>query len=139
MKTFTRYLLFQIPELFLLALLLWLLFDRNIISRWAAYGLFFLWIVKELAVYPLVRRAFEANTQTGTAQLIGSKGVSQEPLDPEGYVKINGELWKARTEPINRPIAANTVIRVRAATGMILIVQAESFPSQESSKTDSNL
>jgi membrane protein implicated in regulation of membrane protease activity len=136
MRTFARYLLFQIPELFLLALLLWLLLDRNIISRWAAHALFFLCIVKELAVYPWVRRAYETNTQTGTAQLIGIKGMTQEALDPEGYVKINGELWKARTDPINRPIGANTAVRVRAATGMILIVQAEDFSSQKSSKPD---
>jgi membrane protein implicated in regulation of membrane protease activity len=133
MRTFARYLLFQIPELILLALLLWLLLDRNMISLWAARGLFFLWIIKDLAVYPLVRRAYEASTRTGTAQLIGTKGVAQEPLNPEGYVRINGELWKARTDPSNQPIGANTVVRVTAATGMTLIVQADDFPSQSRS------
>jgi len=135
MKTFARYLLFQIPEWFLLALLLWLLLDHNVVSRWAVQGIFFLWILKDLAVYPLVRRAYETHTRTGAAQLIGMKGMAQEPLDPEGYVKINGELWKARTDPIH-PISPNTAVRVRAASGMTLIVQAEDFSSQKSSKPD---
>ena len=131
MRTFVRYLLFQIPELFLLALLLWLLLDRNIISQWTAQGFFILWIIKELAIYPWVRHSYEVNPQTGITKLIGAKGLAQEQLDPEGYVKINGELWKARTESTNQPIAPNTVIRVSAATGMTLIVETVDFHRDE--------
>ena len=90
---------------------------------WLAAGFFVFWVVKDLAIYPLVRHAFEKNGKTGTEQLIGGKAVTHEMLAPEGYIKIRGELWKARAE--DQPIPRDTIVHVIAASGMTLTVKAE--------------
>jgi membrane protein implicated in regulation of membrane protease activity len=124
MKTIIRYLLFQIPQWLILAVFLWLLVNWNAVPRWAAQGFLIFWVIKDFIVFPLVRGAYDNNTQTGVEKLIGAKAVAQEPLDPEGYVKINGELWKARADPAHRPIEQNRRVQVRAASGLTLIVSA---------------
>ena len=124
MKPIVRYLLFQLPQWLILALFLWLLVDWNAVPRWAAQLFLMFWVIKDLIVFPLVRRAYENNTQTGAEELIGAKAVAQEPLDPEGYVKINGELWKARADPAHQRIEQNRRVEVRAARGLTLIVSA---------------
>ncbi|HZD41846.1 MAG TPA: NfeD family protein [Terriglobales bacterium] len=125
MKTFFRYLLFQIPQWFVLALFLWLLVDRAAVPQWASEAFFIFWVVKDLAIYPWVRPAYETNTKTGAEELIGAKGLAQEALDPDGYVKVRGELWKARVEPTDRIITPQSAVRVRSAAGMTLIVEPD--------------
>ena len=125
MKIFFRYLLFQIPEWFVLALFLWLLVDRTAISPWSGKAFFAFWIIKDLVIFPWVHRAYARDAKTGTDQLIGVTGVTQEQLNPEGYVKIQGELWKARADPPNKTIDPETVVKVRRAAGMTLIVESQ--------------
>ena len=48
--------------------------------------------------------------QTGKEELIGELGVVRRALDPEGYVFVHGELWRARTE--GEPIPAGADVRV---------------------------
>ena len=132
MKTFFRYLLFQIPQWFVLALFLWLLVNQAAVPQWASEAFFIFWVVKDLAIYPWVWRGYETNAKTGTEELIGTKGLAQEPLDPEGYVKIRGELWKARADPPDRIITAQSTVRVRSAVGMTLIVEADDHVAQRS-------
>lgn len=117
--------LFQFPEWLLLILFLGLLVNQNVVPLWAIQGLLLFWVVKDIARYPLVRRAYERSAKTGAEELIGTKGTTQDRLDPEGYVKVHGELWKARTDPVDQPIDPNTTVEVKAAaTGMTLIVRA---------------
>jgi membrane protein implicated in regulation of membrane protease activity len=125
LKTFLRYLLFQILGWAILALVLYVLVHKTEVPRWAAMGLFILWVIKDLAMFPLVRSSYEGNARTGAETLIGSRGRVQEPLTPEGYVKINGELWKAQTESPDQLLARDTPVRVRGARGLTLIVEAE--------------
>ena len=92
---------------------------------WASRGFFIIWIVKDLVIFPWVRRAYTNDAKTGTEQLIGAKAVAQERLNPEGFVKINGELWKARIDPVDQIVSPNSIVRVRAANGLTLIVETE--------------
>jgi membrane protein implicated in regulation of membrane protease activity len=125
MKPIHRYLLFQIPQWIMLALFLWLLVDLTAVSLWAAQGFFWFWVLKDMVLYPTVRRAYETDVKTGADRFVGATGVAQEPLDPEGFIKINGELWKARVEPADQPIDRNRRVKVRATHGLILLVEPE--------------
>lgn len=125
MKTFAKYLLFEIPQWFLLAFILWILVETVDIPVWAVQGFFVVWVFKDIALFPRVRNAYENDAKTGTEELIGVKATTQERLDPEGFVRIQGVLWKARAEPADQPINRDSVVTVCAARGLILIVQAE--------------
>jgi membrane protein implicated in regulation of membrane protease activity len=118
-------LLFQIPQWFFLALFLWFLADRNAVPLWASRGFFVIWIVKDLVIFPWVRRAYANDAKTGTEELIGANAIAQERLNPEGFVKINGELWKARIDPVDQTVSPNSILKVRAANGLTLIVETE--------------
>ena len=124
MPTLLKYLLLQLPQWLGLALLLWFLVERTTVPRWVGIGFLIVWVVKDLVVYPFIRYAYEGNTKAGTEQLIGNKGVASERLAPEGYIKIQGELWKAQAK--HDPIPQDEAVKVTGARGMTLIVEAES-------------
>jgi membrane protein implicated in regulation of membrane protease activity len=125
-KPFWKYLLFQVPQWLVIGFILWVLVRWSAIPPWAAGVALAAWVLKDLATFPLVRRAYESDARTGAETLIGARAIAQDTLDPEGYIKVNGELWKGRADPTGETIAAGTVVQVRAAQGMTLIVSARS-------------
>lgn len=132
MTTWTKYLLFQVPGwvlavLVLLVLIIWIDLPIGI-----AVGLFVLWVVKDLVFYPLLRIAYQSGPKTVVEQLVGLKGVAREHLDPDGYVRVRGELWRAEAENGKYPIEAGSTVRVLAVKGMTLIVAIEKVPARVS-------
>jgi membrane-bound serine protease (ClpP class) len=75
---------------------------------------FFMFIVGAVAKARL-RRA-----STGREGLIGAIGTVRQPLAPEGYVFVEGELWRA-TSPAG-PLEPGTSVRVIAVNGLTLTV-----------------
>jgi membrane protein implicated in regulation of membrane protease activity len=124
MHALLKYLLIQLPQWFGLALFLWFLTDQGAVPRWAGAGFLVFWILKDFATYPFVRRAYENNAKNGSEALVGGKGMTHGPIAPEGYIKIQGELWKARAE--GQSIPKDRIVRVTGANGMTLTVEAES-------------
>jgi len=60
--------------------------------------------------------------RTGEEELLGDVGVVRRPLDPDGYVFVHGELWRARSE--GEPIAAGERVRVEGIEdGLVLAVR----------------
>ncbi len=59
--------------------------------------------------------------KVGPEALIGSLGVAIEDLDPEGYVEVEGELWRARA--LDPPITRGSRVRVVSLSGLTLIVE----------------
>jgi membrane-bound serine protease (ClpP class) len=55
-------------------------------------------------------QARRARPQTGADELSERIGVVRETLDPEGYVFVNGELWRARS--LDGPIQTGETVRV---------------------------
>lgn len=56
----------------------------------------------------------------GAGALVGKKGVVVRDLWPEGQIKVNGEIWKARA---NGGCDAGTAVVVRAVDGLLLEVE----------------
>jgi membrane protein implicated in regulation of membrane protease activity len=56
----------------------------------------------------------------GTDTLVGVTGVAVGELLPEGQVKVNGEIWRARCEV---GCDAGTTVVVRAVSGLTLEVE----------------
>ncbi len=134
MTTWRKYVLLQIPGGVLTAALLAGLHRWMGLPLWAAVSLFLFYVAKDFALYPFLRRAYETNTTTVIEQLVGTHGKATEPLDPQGYVKVRGELWQASAAPGNQPIPPGARIRVQAARDMTLIVSRD---EQNSDKDNS--
>lgn len=128
---FGKYVLLQVPgwliaALFLLSLQQWFAF-----SPWIAYAGVAAWMLKDFALYPLVRSAYDFDVKTGVEQLIGAQGVVQNDLAPRGKIRVRGELWSAEIEPGAQPLAQGEQVRVLAAHGLTLIVAAESTSARK--------
>jgi membrane-bound serine protease (ClpP class) len=61
---------------------------------------------------------------TGAAGMVGQVGVVRTPLDPEGQVLIEGELWRAVAQ--DGPVAAGEPVEVAAMDGLLLKVTRSS-------------
>ena len=123
-STLRRYLLLQLPGLTLGAAALWLLVQGSLISSELGLGLFALWIAKDLALYPVLRVGYEDSNPDISEQLVGALGSARSELDPEGWVRVGAELWRARCRPEDAPVAADTTVRVMFVRGLLLEVEA---------------
>lgn len=121
---FWAYLVLQVPDTLLAGLILFAL------HRWAglpygwAVGAFALWIVKDIAMYPVVRAVFSP-ARTGAEAFIGARGVVMDAIAPLGYIRLDGELWRAESVQPPRVIPAGAPVIVRAVQGLTFLVEAE--------------
>jgi membrane protein implicated in regulation of membrane protease activity len=124
MATFFRYLFFQIPGWAITAVVASALVHWEIIPKWLGLLGFVCLVVKDLVSFPLLRSAYEGKVKSGSAALVGKKGIAQGDLAPEGYIRIHLELWRAIAETSDQVIAAGTEVEIVRAEGMKLVVRA---------------
>ncbi len=79
-------------------------------------GLFFLFGVAAVV------RARKKKPEAGKEELVGEVGRVIEDLDPEGVVKLHGELWRAKTRS-GDVIPVGEKVRVVEVSGLTLIVE----------------
>jgi membrane protein implicated in regulation of membrane protease activity len=129
---FARYLLFQLPGCVVAAAVLAGLVHWEHLSPTIAYMLFGIWVLAEIALYPVFRVGYEPGGGRGGAEaLVGALGVAQEDLDPEGYVRVGAERWQARVANGRAPVAAGAEVRVREVRQLTLVVEpADTTPPQ---------
>jgi len=119
-RVFARYLLFQTPG--------WAVFAvaAEIATRWLAvpprwaWGACALWVAKDLVLFRPTRRAYERHEPTHGR--VGEHGVADGAIDPEGWVRIGPERWRARLAPGAAAIATDAAVRVVAVEGLVLRV-----------------
>jgi len=123
-STLARYALFQIPGQVCVALLAFILWEWAGLPGWAALAVVAGWVVKDAALYPFLRRAYEVPPH-GAAALVGRRGVARRRLAPRGTVAFGAEVWRAEIGPDGAPIEAGTAVRVVAVRGLTLIVAVD--------------
>lgn len=137
MRVLARYLILQLPGWVALGVVTWALVDWRLVSSPVAIGLWSLWIVKDLALYPFVRRAYDPDPgrHVGAEALLGQIGTVAKELEPAGTVLLRGELWRAEqvpragdssSEPAPRSLPEGQPVRVEGVRGLTLLVSPES-------------
>lgn len=122
--TFGRYLLLQIPGIFLAGLLLASLVRFEQISQTLALLLFGAWVALEIALFPVLRIAYEPDDGVGrVGGLVGAQGVARGPLTPEGWVQLGAERWRAVATPGAAPVGSGDRVRVLEVRGLTLVVE----------------
>lgn len=86
-----------VEEILLAAIVLWLLphfFNINI-PLWVLAILMIGLAAVSATMYRFGRTTFFIKPKVAADNIIGSEGTVTKPLAPEGYVKVQGVLWKA--------------------------------------------
>lgn len=122
MRVFQRYIVLQVPGWLLAAVVVYALERWAGLDRRIALALWLAYLAKDFILFPFLRRAYETDSTTGAASLVGESGTATEDLAPEGYIRIRGELWHAQLVPGASGVPAGTRVRVRAARGLTLTV-----------------
>jgi len=65
-------------------------------------------------------RALYRPSTTGAAGMVGQTGVARTPLDPEGQVQVDGELWRAVAQ--DGPVPAGEKVQILGLDGLTLRV-----------------
>jgi membrane-bound ClpP family serine protease len=120
---FARYLLMQIPSGFAVALGLWAFGHWGPLPTPAAFALFGVWVAIEIALFPVLRIGYEEGGQVaGVESMIGAVGRVCSELDPDGFVQLGHERWRARADEGPLPVPAGTRVRVLEVRDLLLIV-----------------
>jgi membrane-bound serine protease (ClpP class) len=91
------------------------------LSPGSAAGLLLALIGKDVLLYPAMRHFYES--QPAARRMIGERGTVVTALAPEGFVRLRGELWKARS--VQDEVPAGASVRVRDVDGLTLFVVTE--------------
>ena len=130
---YLRYALLCAIELGVVALLLVVVRQWVVLSQWIFWGIVAGWLAKDVVLFPFVWRAYDPDAP-GTAwrgAMIGERGIATERLDPAGYVRVRGELWKAECLGGGPPIEVGRPVRVQCREGLTLYVVPEDAQVQD--------
>lgn len=120
--TLIRYALFQLPGIGLAGYTFWILhvlLGLSPILCWIGTGL---WVLKDVALFFFVWPAYQSDQDEGPYALVGLHGESREALNPEGYIRLRGVLWRAKSAD-GIPIQPASRVLVVARQGLTLIVR----------------
>ena len=118
-----RYAFYQIPDMAILALILFVLHHWIDLSLGWLIGLVSLWMVKNVFVFIFVWPAYDKPRPGDVKSLIGTEGFAEERLDPSGYIRVHGELWRAELMEKTIAIEKGQPVLIESAYGLTLLVK----------------
>ena len=95
----------------------------KILPQWLSVLCYIVWVLKDLLLYPLLRVAYVPG-KTGPEALVGTRGIAQGDLAPEGYVRVRGELWRAITHSQDQVISSGATVEILQTEGMKVRVRS---------------
>ena len=122
-RTLARYAALQSPGWGLAAVVAYALVAKDWMRAEVAAGLWALWVVKDVALFPWLRHAYEYSDPDPGAALRGRIGTARERLAPNGYVRVGSELWRAELAPGCAPVEAGAPVRILEVRGLTLRVE----------------
>ncbi len=116
------YLTREVAELALLVGALATVGSTTHVPTWILVGLPVAKVLASVAFYALfLRRAFRRPAHLGTADLVGRTASAVTPLRPAGQVKVDGEIWSARSID-RRTIARHADVEIVGVRGNTVLV-----------------
>lgn len=122
-RVLLKYSLIQLPAAALIILILLLLRQWISIPSWIVWCLIGLWIIKDLVLYPLVWRAYGWDPSGESDGMTGLCGITNERIDPSGYITVRGELWRARVMDDSMAIEKGENVVVKGREGLTLFIE----------------
>jgi membrane protein implicated in regulation of membrane protease activity len=120
-----KYLLFQLPSWLVVGALAWAAERWLGLHPWLAAGALVALVVKDAVLFRYVRHAYAVTPRHPADGLLGARGVAEDPIAPEGFVRVGHELWRARLARGAAPIPAGAPVRVESLEGLTLRVRGD--------------
>ena len=117
-----RYALFQLPDLFILILILFILRHFLRIPGYAIGVAIAFWILKDIVLYPFVGRFYDPDFQKDLFSMVGKKGIVKKSLRPKGKIHVKGELWHAEVLEKDMTINTGETVVIQGIKGLNLLV-----------------
>jgi membrane protein implicated in regulation of membrane protease activity len=117
-----KYALFQLPGFLAIAGLAWAAHRWLGLDARLAVAACAAWVAKDAVLFFWVRDAYAVTPRPAGATLLGARAIAEEPLAPEGLVRVGPELWRARLVAGEAPVGAGAVVTVVAVDGLTLRV-----------------
>lgn len=124
-RIYLRYLLLMVPGAIVLIVILIVIQQWVVMPAWLFGAIIFLWVAKEVVIFPFVWRSHDTRRPGISRKMIGERGIVKERLDPVGYIQVGGELWRAESVEAGLPIAIGEVVWVAKMEGLKLFVRRE--------------
>ena len=122
-KVILKYIFVHLAELVLIVVALVVIRHFIGIPTWLTVTILSLWVLKDVALFPKVWKAYAFGDNSPMTKLIGLEATVMDGLSPVGYVKAKGELWKAEIRDPRFPAERGDRTRVVDTKGMTLIVE----------------
>jgi membrane protein implicated in regulation of membrane protease activity len=117
-----KFLLLEAPGWILVGALAWGARGWWGLPDWAALGITGAFVLKDLLLFPFVRHAYGVEMRESGSHLVGATARVEEPLAPEGWVRLGSELWRARVGA-GEEVPTGTEVSVEAVDGLTLRVK----------------
>lgn len=121
MRVIAKYGLLQLPGQVSLIVILFACRLWVDIPSYLMWGLIGIWVGKDLILFPFVWRSYDPSQQSDRFRMAGRKGVALTRLNPDGYVRVRSERWRAEADK-SIPIEKGDTVCVDAADGLRLTV-----------------
>ena len=122
-KVILKYALIHLVELALIVVAVIVVRHFISIPTWLTITILVLWILKDIAIFFKVWRSYAVYDSNPMRELIGLEATVMDGLNPVGYVRVKGELWKAEIRNPMYPAKRGDKTRVVDNKGMTLIVE----------------
>ena len=126
-----KYFLLQLPGIILLVALLWWARQWFKVPDYWLWLPLLIWVGKDVVLFPFLWRYYDSKQIPDHFEMVGRQGTALNDLNPEGYVRINGERWKAVTKGRHTTVLAGNKIQVVGIHGLQLVVQLDSINAEE--------
>ena len=123
MKPFYRYVLFQVPGWITVSAVMGFLHASAGVSARMSFAVVGLLIALDFVLYPLFRHSYASRAQVGPEAMAGRRGKVVRALEPEGFVRVQGERWKARMLERSHNAAEGDTVEVMGVRGLTLLVR----------------
>jgi membrane-bound serine protease (ClpP class) len=122
-RVILKYGLLHLVELALVVVVLVVARHFINIPIWLIITIVALWIFKDIVLFRKVWRAYAIDDNHPMRRLIGLEATVIDGLGPTGYVRVQGELWKAESKDPRNPARRGERTRVVDIKGMTLVVE----------------
>jgi len=118
--TIKRYILFQIPELALTIVVLYIIKYFYDYPSWIIWLVVFLSVLKDVTMYKFTWKSYVVHKKEDYAGVRGKHGTAKEDFAQKGLVILNGELWKVE---VNVPVKKGDSLIITDVKGLVLIAE----------------